>query len=54
MEQRIPVKDIASSPVYKGGNDMEYTKAFTPGTKGFTIEFRVKTDDSEKCFYLIS
>ncbi len=47
----LPVKDIASSPVYKGGNDMEYTKAFTPGTKGFTIEFRVKTDDSEKCFY---
>ena len=33
------------------GNDTEFTKKFTPNTKGYTIEFRIKTDDSEKSFY---
>ena len=47
----LPVKDIAASPVYKKGNDTEFTKAFTPNSKGYTIEFKIKTDDSEKNFY---
>lgn len=47
----LPVKDIAASPVYKKGNDTEFTKAFTPNSKGYTIEFKIKTDDSEKSFY---
>lgn len=47
----LPVKDIAASPAYKKGNDKEFTKAFTPNSKGYTIEFKIKTDDSEKSFY---
>lgn len=47
----LPVKEIAASPVYMKGNDTEFTKKFTPNTKGYTIEFRIKTDDSEKSFY---
>lgn len=47
----LPVKDIAKTPIYKGGTDTEFTKAFNPGAKGYTIEFRVKTDDPEKNFY---
>ena len=47
----LPVKDIAASPAYKKGNDKELTKAFTPNSKGYTIEFKIKTDDSEKSFY---
>lgn len=47
----LPVKDIASSPVYKGGTDTEFTRAFTPGAKGYTIEFKVKTNESEQNFY---
>lgn len=46
----LPVKEIAASPVYMKGNDTEFTKKFTPNTKGYTIEFRIKTDDSEKSF----
>lgn len=47
----LPIKDITASPVYKGGNDANFFKAFTPGGKGYTIEFRVKTDNPEKSFY---
>lgn len=47
----LPVKDITSSLIYKGGADTEFSKAFTPGSKGYTIEFRVKTDSPEKSFY---
>lgn len=47
----LPIKDIAASPAYKGGKDTNFSKAFTPGTKGYTIEFKVKTDDPEKSFY---
>lgn len=38
----LPVKDISKSPTYKGGKDSEFTKPFTPGSKGYTIEFRIK------------
>ena len=33
------------------GNDTEFTKNLLPTLKGYTIEFRIKTDDSEKSFY---
>ncbi|MDC7135659.1 MULTISPECIES: carbohydrate binding domain-containing protein [Bacteroides] len=47
----LPIKDISKSPTYKGGKDVEFTKSFTPGSKGYTIEFRIKTDDTEQNFY---
>lgn len=47
----LPVKDISKSPVYKGGNDSDFNKTFTPSSKGYTIEFKVKTDEPEKSFY---
>ena len=47
----LPAKDISKSSVYKGGNDSDFNKTFTPGSKGYTLEFRVKTDEPEKCFY---
>lgn len=47
----LPVKDISVSPIYKGKNDSEFAKAFTPSPRGYTIEFRVKTDEPEKNFY---
>lgn len=47
----LPAKDISKSPIYKSGNDSDFKKTFAPGSKGYTIEFRVKTDEPEKCFY---
>lgn len=47
----LPAKNISKSPIYKGGNDSEFNKTFNPGSKGYTLEFRVKTDEPEKCFY---
>lgn len=49
----LPVKDIAASPVYKKGNDTEFTKAFTPNSKGYTIEFKIKQMTRRKTFILI-
>ena len=54
----LPVKDIAASPVYKKGNDTEFTKAFTPNSKGYTIlnsivypfEFGVNDTEFTKAF----
>lgn len=49
----LPVKDISKSPVYEGNNDKferAISDGFKPTDKGYTIEFRVKTDDMEKEF----
>ena len=37
----LPAKDISKSSVYKGGNDSDFNITFTPGSKGYTLEFRV-------------
>ena len=45
-------KDISANPVYAGGNDdaMSFT-GFEPGENGFTLEFKVKTDNPNKQFF---
>ncbi len=45
-------KDLSQNPVYSGGDDDEikYTD-FEPGENGYTLEFKVKTDDPTKHFY---
>ena len=45
-------KDISQNPVYAGGtdNEMKYGD-FAPGENGYTIEYKVKTDDAAKSFY---
>jgi hypothetical protein len=49
----LPVKDIGKTPVYKG-KAAEFKKTQTDGLrptdKGYTVEFRVKTDESGKEF----
>jgi hypothetical protein len=49
----LPSKDISKSPIYKG-SDSKLIKTkkdgFIPTEKGYTIEFRVKTDGIEKEF----
>lgn len=53
-------KDLSKKPIYKGGNDSKFEKTvndgFKPTGNGFTIEFRVKTDDSgmEFCPYAVN
>ena len=47
----LPVKDVAGSPVYQGKNEESFSQAFTPGKDGYTIEFKVKTDEAGKEFY---
>ncbi len=48
----LPVKDISANAVYGGGTDNSKTFTnFTPGKDGYTVEFKVKTDDASKEFY---
>ena len=48
----LPVKDISANAVYGGGTDDAKTYTdFTPGKDGYTVEFKVKTDDASKEFY---
>ena len=48
----LPTKDIAQSPVYKGGQYETFEKSakegFKPANKGYTIEFKVNADSPEK------
>jgi len=48
----LPTKDIAQSPVYKGGQDETFEKSanegFKPTDKGYTIEFKTNTESPEK------
>ncbi|WP_455587083.1 carbohydrate binding domain-containing protein [Bacteroides sp.] len=50
----LAVKDLSQNPVYTGSDDevFEHDKAggFTAGENGYTIEFRVKTDNLNKSF----
>lgn len=48
----LPVKEIAKSPVYKGGKDetFENTK-FKPTDKGYTVEFKVKINEEGDEFH---
>ena len=48
----LPVKDISANAVYGGGTDDAKTYTdFVPGKDGYTLEFKVKTDDASKEFY---
>ena len=48
----LPVKDISANAVYGGGTDNSKTFTnFTPGKDGYTVEFKVKTDDAAKEFF---
>ena len=48
----MPVKDISANAVYGGGTDDAKTYTdFVPGKDGYTLEFKVKTDDASKEFY---
>ncbi|UOE47764.1 carbohydrate binding domain-containing protein [Mucilaginibacter sp. SMC90] len=48
-------KDISKSPVYAGGDAEKFNKAandgFKPTSKGYTVEFKVNTDDARKEFF---
>lgn len=46
----LPVKDISKSPIYKGGKDASFSKKFKPGKNGYTIEFRLKTEEVDQAF----
>ena len=48
----LEVKDLSQNPVYKGtGDDETFTASdFTVGDNGYTVEFRVKTDNAAKAF----
>lgn len=51
----LPIKDISKSPVYQGGSDKSFVKTvkdgFKPTDKGYTVEFKVNTDnDAKKIF----
>ena len=48
----LPIKEIAKSPIYKGGKDaiFENTK-FKPTEKGYTVEFRVKINEEGDEFH---
>ena len=47
-------KNLSQNPVYPGGDDESFVKGkedgFTPGENGYTVEFRVKTDNLNKVF----
>lgn len=45
----LPVKDIAGSPLVQ--NKPEFSQNFKPGKNGYTIEFKVKTNDEMQAFY---
>lgn len=48
----LPVKDIASSPIYKGGKDETFEKTdFKPTDKGYTVEFKVKINEDGEEFH---
>ncbi|MDB5143658.1 MAG: hypothetical protein JWQ66_2371 [Mucilaginibacter sp.] len=48
-------KDISKSPVYAGGTGEKFIKTvndgFKPTNKGYTLEFKVNTDDARKEFF---
>ena len=45
-------KDLSQNPTYSGGSDSELTfEGFNPGDNGYTIEFKVKTDQASQHFY---
>jgi hypothetical protein len=56
----LPTKDLSSSAVYKGGSDAKFVRTanegFKPGSKGYTVEFKVNTDEEGKEFlpYLVN
>ncbi len=48
----LETKSLSENPIYAGGTDVEKTYTeFAPGANGYTVEFRVKTDDAAKNFY---
>lgn len=51
----LEVKDLSNSPIYKGGNDESFIKTakngFNPTNKGYTVEFKIKTDNPNKQFF---
>ncbi|GEM_PF-242495 len=48
----LPQKDLSQNPIYQNGNDEEKTfEGFAPTEKGYTVEFKVKTDEGNKIFY---
>ena len=48
----LPVRDISANPAYSGGTDALKTFAgFTPGSNGYTVEFKVRADDASKEFF---
>ena len=49
----LPEKDISQSPIYNGGEtnfERTISEGFNPTGNGYTIEFRVKTDDADQEF----
>src|SRR5574344_773869 len=45
-------KDLSSSPIYSGGDESKSFDGFSPdASKGYTLEFKVKTDSANKVFY---
>ena len=52
----LPIKDIAKSPVYHKGKDKTFEDSkFIPTNKGYTIEFKVNTNEGEAefCPYVV-
>ena len=44
-------KDLSQNPVYTGNEPEMAFSSFNPGENGYTIEFKVKTDDATKQFF---
>lgn len=47
-------KEISNSPIYAGGNDATFeqsNEAFKPSKNGYTMEFKIKTNDVNKVFH---
>lgn len=45
----LPIKDISAAPLVQ--NKADFSQSFNPGEKGYTIEFKVKTDNEAQAFY---
>ena len=50
----LEMKDLSTNPVYGGGADATFENSeadgFTPGENGYTVEFRVKTNNASQAF----
>jgi mannose/fructose/N-acetylgalactosamine-specific phosphotransferase system component IIB len=44
-------RDLSQNPVYTGTDDSKSFEGFSPTDKGYTLEFRARTDDATKFVY---